>query len=187
MDGHRHTDWLLGKLQSIALSQVQHGLIEYPCHHVDMLPQIAENLPGVFQGIVKGDQLEFCGGAILLQLRPHLHQHLGGRHGRGANADYIFRLLHGVAGAGDRILAILDDVCCVLIKGLAGLGQLQAAVRADKQLQLQVFLQQIDLLNHRRGRYKQPLRRLVEAARLRHAEKRVQLRIVQKTHPPFLC
>ena len=119
---------------SKTLAQVQHGFVENPRHHVDVLPQVAQDLPGVFRCIFKGDKLELHVGAVLLHPRPQVHQHLGRGHGGGADADDLAGLLHGVPCPGDGVFAVLDDVFGVLVQGLARLGQLQPPVGADKKL-----------------------------------------------------
>ena len=59
-------------------------------------------------------------------------------------------------------------------------------MRADEELQAQALLQQVDLLDDRRRGDVQPLRRLVEAARLRDAEKRFKLGIVHGNSSPMI-
>ena len=184
VNGHRAADRFAGNFQPGALAQFQHGFIEDASHYVDGLAEVAEDFAGVFRGVFKGHNLKFHIGAIPLQARPQIHQHLRGRHWRSTDADDAFRLLHGVSGPGDGIFAILDDIPGVLVKGTPGPGEGKAAVRALKELEVQVFFQQVDLLDHRRRGDIQLFRSLVEAARIRHAEEGIELGVVH-THHPF--
>ena len=165
---------------------MEHGLIEDPRHHVDVLAQVAQDLPGVLRGVVEGDELELGVRAVLLELGPQVHQHLGGGHGGCADADDLTGLLHGVPCPGDGVFAVLDDVFGVLVQGLARLGQLQPPVGAQEEAQVQVPLQEVDLLDHRRGGDVELLRSPVEAAGLGHGEEGFQLGVVHGASPSLL-
>ena len=186
VDRHGAADRLARKLEPRALAQVQHGLVENAGHHVDVLPEVRQNLPSVFRRILKRHELELHVRAVRLQPWPQVHEHLRRRHRRGADADDVRALAHGVSGARHGIPAVLDDVFRILIQGFPGLGQHEAAVRAGEKLHLQTFLEQVDLLDDGRRGNIQPLRRLVEAAGVRHAQKGIELRVVHRCHRPFL-
>lgn len=171
----RAAERLAGQLRARAAAQLQHGLVEDAAHHVDVPAQMGQDFPGVFRRVVKGENLKPDIRAALLYPGPHRHQKLRGRHGRGADADQVRALLHGVAGAHDRVLAVLHNVLCILQKRPARGGERKSSVRALKQPHLQAVLQQIDLLDDRRGRDIHLFRRPVEAARLRHAQERFKL------------
>ena len=185
MDGNGAAQGLAEKFKAGALAQLQHGFIEDARHHINVLPQVFQNFPGVFRGVLKGDQLELDLRAEGVDLRPKLHQHLGGGHGRGSNADHPHILLHGVFGPCHRIPAILDDVPGVLIKGMPCFGEGKPPVGADKQFYPKGILQEIYLLDDRRGGDEGFLRRLVEAAGIGHLEKGLQLGIVHRASPSF--
>ena len=186
VDRHRAADGLPGDLQPGAPAQVEHGLVKDARHHVDVLAQVGQDLTGVLGGVVEGHQLELDVRVVLLHFGPQVDQELGRRHGGGADADHLAALLHGVFGPGDRVLAVLEDVFGVLAEGAPRRRQLQAPVGADEQGHPQVVLQEVDLLDDRRGRDIQPLGRPVETAGLRHTEKRLQLGVIDHPcHRPF--
>ena len=186
MDRHSAADRLARKLQCRTLAQGQHGLVEDPCHHIDVLPQMSQNLPGVFRGVVIGNQLELNAGTVLLNLGPQVHQYLGRRHGGCANAKHFLFPASGISGTGDGVFAILHDIPGVLGQRAPGLCENQPSMGAGEQSHPQAALQQIDLLDHSGRGDVQPLRRLVEAACFYHRQKRVQLRIVHGFPPFFL-
>ena len=187
VDRHGAADGFPGDLQPGAPAQVEHGLVKDARHHIDALAEVGQDLTGVFGGVVKGDQLELDARVVLLHAGPQVDQELGRRHGGGADADHLGALLHGVFGPGDRVLAILDDVSGILTQGVARRRQLQAAVGADEQRHTQAVLQQVDLLDDRRGRDIQLLGSPVEAAGFCHTEKRFQLGVIDHPcHRPFL-
>ena len=182
MQAHRAADRLTRQLEPRAIAQAEHRLIEDAGHHIDVLAQIGQDLPGIFRRIVKGDELKADIRTHVVQARPQIHQHLRGRHQRSADADDAAAALHGIAGTRHRILAILDDISGVLDQRLACLCQHQAAVRAHEQLQAQALLKQVDLLDDRRRRDIQLFGGLVEAAGFSHTQKCIQLRIIHHAH-----
>ena len=169
MNGHRTADWLPGDFQSRALPQTEHGLIKNTGHHIDVLSQICKDLSGIFRGVVKRNQLKFDARTIILQLWPQIHQHLSRSHRRSSDTDDLFILLHGISRPRHRILAILDDIFCVLFQRFSRLCDLQSTMCADKKLQIQILFQKIDLFNDRRRGNVQFLCGLVKAAALGHA------------------
>lgn len=116
-----------------------------------VLSQIGQNLPGVLGCIVEWHQLEFNSWTLLLQFWPQIHQNLSWCHGWCTDTDDVFALFHDIFCPGHRIFAILDNVFCVLCQRFTSLRQLKATMGAHKKLQIQIFLQQIDLFDDCRG------------------------------------
>ena len=110
VDGYSNADWLFGQLQAGAAAQVQHGFVKHARHHVDGLPHISQNFPGVLRCVLIGHQLELHVGAGLPDLGPQVHQKLRGGHDGRADADDMVRLFHSVFGPGDGVFAVLDDI-----------------------------------------------------------------------------
>ena len=166
MNGHRALKRHALQLQAGAAAQREHGFIKNAAYNIDVPAQIPQDLPGVFQRVFKGYDLEFHVRADFIDLRPQLHQKLGGRHGRRADTDDIGVFQHGVLSPRHRILTIVNDVFGVLIQAASGLGQRQPAMGAVKELHPQRFLQQVDLLDDGGRRDVGFLCGLAEAARV---------------------
>ena len=194
IDGYRAADGLPGQLQGVTLPVLQKILVKEPRDNIDVLPQIAQDLHRVLRGVLIGHHLEFDIGTVRLNGRPEVQQELAGRHRGNPDADDLVPLLGGILGPHHGVLAVLHHILGVPVNGFARLGKLQPAGAADKELEIQAGFQRGDLLDHRRRRDEQFLRRSVEAPRVRHPEKGLQLGIIHHTrrrlsahaHRPYL-
>lgn len=52
--------------------------VKHPGHNVDILAQVAQDFPGIFRRILKGDQLEFQCRDRLVHAGPQVYQKLTG-------------------------------------------------------------------------------------------------------------
>ena len=70
-----------GQTQGGTLPDFQGPLVEGTSHDVDVLAQIPQDLPGVFRGVLIGDQLELNVRAVGVEAGPQVQQKLSRRHG----------------------------------------------------------------------------------------------------------
>ena len=179
---HCAANRLLGQLKCRAPACFQKWFIKRARHNVNLITEVAQNLPRIFRRVFKRNKLETDFRAYLLDFGTPVLNKLDGRHRRRADADDVFLILARVLCTLNGFLAVGDDIFGVLIERLPFLGELQPAMGADKQRQPQAVFQQIDLLDDRRRRNIQLLGGFIEAACIGNAQKRVELRVIHVVH-----
>lgn len=184
---HHDLDGLARKLQCLAAAvERHHALIEHACDNIDVVAEMAQDLPRVFPRVLERHQLELDFRAHLLQLGPEVKQEIHRRGWRTAEAYGMTGLLHGCVCTRDGILAVLNEIFGIPVKGFPRLGQLEPAVRALEEPQRERSLEQIDLLDHGRRRDEKLLCRFIETPGICHFEEGIQLGIVYVDDNPFL-
>ena len=125
--------------------------------------------------VLIGDEVELVAGEVPAEAVPQVHKGPAGIEDGGSHTKGRPGRLGGRPRLPQRPVRVGEHLSGVAVNDLSRRGQDGPPPCALQQLQLQVPLQGVELLHHRRGREVELFRRLAEAAAVGHADKGGQL------------